>query len=155
MLAVKIMEGNEIINMMENRIFQTANRLKVVPNIARAVLIKNVWSKKLSLEAFDRDPDYIKNTFGFTVEEADERNLQFMESSKVTCPVCYEEVDVNDSIIIEECGHFACIDCMRNQCMTKLDSGSEVVNTFCVSCTLNIPPEVFEKVLDAKQFKKF
>ena len=113
-LAVKIMEGNEIINMMENRIFQTANRLKVVPNIARAVLIKNVWSKKLSLEAFDRDPDYIKNTFGFTVEEADERNLQFMESSKVTCPVCYEEVDVNDSIIIEECGHFACIDCMRD-----------------------------------------
>ena len=150
MLAVKIMEGNEIINMMENRIFQTANRLKVVPNIARAVLIKNVWSKKLSLEAFDRDPDYIKNTFGFTVEEADERNLQFIESSKVTCPVCYEEVDVNDSIIIEECGHFACIDCMRDQCMTKLDSGSEVVNTFCVSCTLNIPPEVFEKVLDAK-----
>ena len=114
MLAVKIMEGNEIINMMENRIFQTANRLKVVPNIARAVLIKNVWSKKLSLEAFDRDPDYIKNTFGFTVEEADERNLQFMESSKVTCPACYAEVDVNDSIIIEECGHFACIDCMRD-----------------------------------------
>ena len=66
--------------MMDNRILETANRLKVVPNIARAVLIKHVWSKKLAIEAFERNDNYIQEHFGFTLEEADERVLKFLDA---------------------------------------------------------------------------
>ena len=152
---MKILDGKQITDMMANRILETANRLKVVPSIARAVLIKHVWSKKLAIEAFERNNNYIQENFGFTLEEADDRVLKFLDSKKVTCPVCYDEVDAKDSIVIEECGHHACIECMKDQCMTKLNMGSEVVHTTCVSCKLNVPPEIFEKVLDDEQFKKF
>ena len=98
---------------MESRIFATANELGIPKNIARAILIKNVWNKKLSIEAFKRNKDYIEYHFGFTLNEVDERNLKFIEAKKVTCPVCYEEVPVSDTILIEDCGHHACKECMQ------------------------------------------
>ena len=70
-----------------------ARHLKMVPNIARAMLIKNVWQLKLCQEGLERDPNYIANEFGFTLTESDERQLKFIEQDKVTCPVCYEEVE--------------------------------------------------------------
>ena len=49
---MKILEPQHIIGLMESRIFATANELGIPKNIARAILIKNVWNKKLSIEAF-------------------------------------------------------------------------------------------------------
>ena len=100
---------------------ELSNRIKIAPEIARAILIKHVWSKQLAIEAFERNPNYIKDNFDINLEEADDRVLKFLDTSKVTCPVCYEEVDHKDAIIIQECGHHACLECMKEQCLTKLD----------------------------------
>ncbi|KAA0155704.1 hypothetical protein FNF29_01619 [Cafeteria roenbergensis] len=58
------------------------------------------------------------------------------EIADESCPVCYEDLSLGAMVVVEGCGHSACVDCMRGHVVTNVRSAS-IGNLVCMEegCT--------------------
>lgn len=58
-----------------------------------------------------------------------------VESPGIVCPICYEQIADEDLVILSECGHTVCVDCVKKWIETSCtESGSTIVRCPCDKC---------------------
>ncbi|OMJ80108.1 hypothetical protein SteCoe_19705 [Stentor coeruleus] len=66
-----------------------------------------------------------------------------------TCPICYEESDIDDFIFMMNCEHFFCKGCFINNAKALLSAGEISKIFMCMQC-----PEIIEPIQMMEFFKK-
>ena len=120
-LPYKILTAKNIDELILQRTLQVAEDIGVSYDMARALLIKNQWNRKNVVEATSNDPDYMKTNFKFDPDVPAPPNER--TDGKFDCAVCYDEYEDKDRVQIEECGHTACNECIKDFVNAKLQDG--------------------------------
>eukprot|EP01098_Paradermamoeba_levis_P001558 TRINITY_DN1182_c0_g7_i3.p1 TRINITY_DN1182_c0_g7~~TRINITY_DN1182_c0_g7_i3.p1 ORF type:complete len:566 (-),score=138.00 TRINITY_DN1182_c0_g7_i3:21-1718(-) len=74
-----------------------------------------------------------------------------------SCPVCYEDLNPNQSYKVPGCGHAYCDDCWAQYFQVKLGEGQMCVMATCPypKCGVILPEEGFQKFLKAEAYEKY
>ena len=75
----------------------------------------------------------------------------------ITCGCCFEDVTPTDMVVMPDCAHSLCSECFSGYCKTKATAGQEAIQASCPDSTCNniVPPSIFQKLLEAADFKKY
>ena len=146
--AQSLGDVSQLGELVEQRIDELVEELGLTHNMAKAVLMKNKWSVDRSVEAFGKDPDYIKNTFKFDMDES-EKNMEMDSNGEKTCGVCFCEYGADEWVSIRECGHGLCKYCFTGYLESKIGDGKEAIFTYCpeAGCNNLCPESHFRELL--------
>ena len=78
--------------------------------MAYAIILKNSWDQKASIDAVLRTPNYIEKTFKVNLDEADADKFANVEDT-FECGCCWYEYEVAEAVQVGACGHILCSDC--------------------------------------------
>ncbi|XP_052773312.1 E3 ubiquitin-protein ligase RNF14-like [Mya arenaria] len=72
------------------------------------------------------------------------------------CEICYEEGQGSKFVLIPECGHFMCRECLTAHCELLVKEGN-VLNILCPmsECKSHIPAFVLKEILSKEDFDRF
>ena len=121
------------------------------------MLIKNGWNEETAKNEFIKDENYIRNTFNFTLEEGWRRFRDYKSNPTFTCFCCYDDVNIADGVIIEDCGHSLCSECYKEFLEEKFKTGPDCIYTTCSDqkCGMIVPKEIWKRFLSPQDYKKF
>ena len=94
--------------------------------------------------------EYIQKTFNFDLEEGKSNAERNKAESEFTCEVCYDDVKIEDQVMMEDCGHRLCTECFQGYCESKVAAGPDAVQATCPDqkCKMIVPTRIFKQLLD-------
>ena len=148
-----MIESIRIRQIQYERVDELVEEMGVSQDLAFAMLVKNGWNIEWTKEAFGNDLDYVQKTFKFEVGQCSDMK----KGEPFLCPVCYDEYEQKDVIVLEYCGHGLCTECYKHHLLAKISLGPECVHSICpdMKCNMIIPPRVFKSILTTKQYAQY
>ncbi|XP_048584299.1 E3 ubiquitin-protein ligase RNF14-like [Nematostella vectensis] len=80
---------------------------------------------------------------------------QFLRS-RHSCDICIEELDADSFCLLDECGHYCCVECMRYHCEMHVKNGT-VMQLLCPihKCEVPISPYTLQEVLPEDLYTRY
>ena len=155
-LPYQIVEADKVLDLIKDKTELIAEKSGLSYSISYSVLLKNSWDTEAALKNL-KDEDYLSKTFNFDVKAGKVRAALAMQDQEFDCECCYCPCEVlTEQIMMADCGHRLCTDCFPMYAQEKV-LGADGVYATCPDqkCGLILPPDIWKKVLDEDQYKKY
>lgn len=81
-------------------------------------------------------------------------NIEEIDQLSV-CLICRNNISVDNVILIEECNHFYCYDCVKNYIKLKIDNGDDTILCINNNCKKKLSYYFIRNFLDNETLEKF